>query len=633
MADLVRIINVENNLNIKYWEITNEIDDNFQGGTDCGNSVNFCDKPFSELIRIYNASVLAMKQVDSSIKTGGLGYQNPWQNVDAFLDGTIPAGTLDFVSYHAYDGSGNPVRDLDTLFMRSKQTVKDLGIMFVNKVNTKSPNKKIEIFHDEYNICYLYRCGFADNNDSNRRMAGQEGAIYDALGYIYAIESGIDSLMTWNEKDMYYGKLDQFYKKRPSGMLLEMIDKLKIVKIVPHLTTNSSTNEGSIKTLAFLTSDNKKGLLAVNRSSINQTLTISNNTTIVSDEYELDDGFLNSNLGVVSVGNKSLNIPNYSVVAIVFQDTPSSSSSSQSSLLSIISSISSTSSLSSSSSNLSSTQSSKSSLSSLSSLSSQSSSQNSSSQSSISSQVSSSFSSSSKSSSSSTSNSLISSQSSSNSQSNCIYVLPNPCSTSSSSLSSSSSISSSLSSSSSNLSSTQSSKSSLSSLSSLSSQSSSLNSKSSSSVSSSIFISLSSNSSILSQNSSKLSTSSSSNPVVNTTNYVNSIRFGNYDSLNNSNNSNSSSNSSTSSNSNSAILDPLNTKDSNARSQNQDSKSQQNDQSEQVFKDGLGITKKSFLNKPLTVRSGGQTISCLLYILISIFALMFVLSHYKNKKL
>jgi hypothetical protein len=319
MADLVRIINIENNLGIEYWEITNEIDDNFQGGTDCGNSVSYCDKPFSELIRLYNSAVIAMKKVDPKIKTGGLAYQNLWQNLDNFLDFTIKAGTLDFVSYHAYAGSGNPINNLDSLLKDPKWIVRDLGTMVVNKVKTKSPNKKVEVFHDEYNICYVYTCEFENqNNASSKRMIGQEGAVFDALGYIYAMESGIDSLMTWNEKDMYYGKIDQFHNKRPGGMLLEMMDKLKINRVVPHTTTNSSTNEGSVKTLTFLTAQNKKGVIAINRSNFDQNLTIAVPKNSVVNEYKLDNGFLSSKYSTNSTNNKILNLPNYSVVAILY---------------------------------------------------------------------------------------------------------------------------------------------------------------------------------------------------------------------------------------------------------------------------------------------------------------------------
>jgi hypothetical protein len=267
LADFVKIVNQEENLGIKYFEITNELDDDFLGSNGCPNKL-YCSKPFSELVRIFNASAIAMKAQDPTIKTGGLSYQNPFANVDAFMDGTIPQGTLDFFSYHRYDSSGNPIKTPNSLLYNPNGLIKTTADSFRLKLDQKSPTKRIELFANEYNICWEYQCGFGGaSNTSNDYMKNQTGAVFDALGYIAGMESGLDSLNTWNEKDNYYGKYASNYVKRHGGELLKILTNYKIKDLTSHTTTNDINNEGTVKSATFTTSDNKKVLMLVNRDS------------------------------------------------------------------------------------------------------------------------------------------------------------------------------------------------------------------------------------------------------------------------------------------------------------------------------------------------------------------------------
>jgi hypothetical protein len=267
LADFVKIVNQEESLGIKYFEITNELDDDFLGSNGCPNKL-YCNKAFSELIRIYNASSLAMKAQDSTIKTGGLSYQNPFANIDPFIDGTLPQGTLDFFSYHRYDSSGNPVKPTSNLLYNPKGLIKTTADSFRQKLDQKSPNKRIELFANEYNICWEYQCGFGGAaNGSSDYMKNQIGSVFDALGYIAGMESGLDSLNTWNEKDNFYGKFASNYDKRHSADLLKTLSGYKAKDLTSHTTTNDPNNEGTLKSASFTTVDNKKVLMLVNRDT------------------------------------------------------------------------------------------------------------------------------------------------------------------------------------------------------------------------------------------------------------------------------------------------------------------------------------------------------------------------------
>jgi hypothetical protein len=321
MADIVRILNVEEKLNIKYFEITNELDDDFIGGSSCPNSGAYCNKPFSELTQIYNRAALAMKSIDPTIKTGGLSYQNAYANIDAFLDAGIPQNTIDFISYHRYEGLGNPTPSVATVLTRPKLLVKDLGQSFINKVTQKSPNKKIEVLHDEYNICYLYLCGFGNNNNpSNQLMTNQIGALFDGLGYVYAMEAGIDGLYTWNEKDEYYGKLSSQYVKRPSAHVLAILNQLDIKNVTFHTTTNDTNNEGSVKSLSFTTNDNKRGVIAINRSDSSKNIQIVNTQNTTYQSFKVDDSIRQDTIAQNLTTDLTTTLTDYSFNVFLFEN-------------------------------------------------------------------------------------------------------------------------------------------------------------------------------------------------------------------------------------------------------------------------------------------------------------------------
>jgi hypothetical protein len=98
-AALVQITNSQPQTYVKYWEIFNELEDQYYGN-------------MGELVAIYNTVVPMMKAVDPNILVGGMSITQPWWTIEEpvnqqtqFLAGTKP--NLDFVTFHNYGYGDN----------------------------------------------------------------------------------------------------------------------------------------------------------------------------------------------------------------------------------------------------------------------------------------------------------------------------------------------------------------------------------------------------------------------------------------------------------------------------------------------------------------------------------------------
>ena len=159
-AQLVRIINVDGKLGVKYWECPNEADQANPKLTG------------SDEATVFNAAAIAMKKVDPTIKTGGPAVARPDLQADikTFIDQTLP--NLDFISFHTYGGDGHKT---------DEQVWASAGAEWYSQyitdyLNTKSPARFIPTFYDEFNVSWTWQAGA-------EQMNGMSGAIYDALHY------------------------------------------------------------------------------------------------------------------------------------------------------------------------------------------------------------------------------------------------------------------------------------------------------------------------------------------------------------------------------------------------------------------------------------------------------------------
>lgn len=239
--------------NVKYYTITNERDDNYYVKW---KNVSLADK-LDDLIAIYNKAAVAMKAADPSIKVGGLEFQRGdlTDQVRRFVRGA--KGNIDFVAYHFY-ANGNPNESTESVYNRTQDAQRH-GLDIVNIVNGEGLN--VPVFSSEFNINY--------NALQEYRQSISDGAVYDALIFTNAIDNGEPATMGWNDRDGYYGKLnnnDGGNDIRMGAHNLQMFNNYMVGDRV-----TSTSDNGAIVTLATKTGS-RKSIAIINRSGSSQTV-------------------------------------------------------------------------------------------------------------------------------------------------------------------------------------------------------------------------------------------------------------------------------------------------------------------------------------------------------------------------
>ncbi|GJM64421.1 T9SS type A sorting domain-containing protein [Persicobacter diffluens] len=250
-AELVDYVNNTMQLNVRYWELTNERDGVYYGNC-------------AELGKIFNLIAAECKKVDPNILTGGPAFEKPFaehiQNVRDFMETTKE--TVDFISYHSYHLSGE--FDHQQIFNAGNWG------WVTNMMRGEWENissRKIEFHHNEYNIS-------ADMRTIPDRV-NEASMVFDAMMMVSLMNAGADVADAWNESDGWFGKLEGngSFSRRPSSYLFEMLNKeFDQANIV---STNSS-NDSKIVTLSGY-GNGRMQLLLINRSEAEQQVTVSIN--------------------------------------------------------------------------------------------------------------------------------------------------------------------------------------------------------------------------------------------------------------------------------------------------------------------------------------------------------------------
>ena len=258
-AELVKIVNAPDaGKPILWWEITNEMDDRYHK--------RFHDekKPdlLNELTDIYLKSSAAMRQADPRIKTGGPATTNSY-NIDfhrRFIAATAPL--LDFYSMHLYVTGSRDAPDSD-VFAKSDSPAWPLTSVR-KMLDDISPDRKIELLMDEYNINW-------DWKQQDKRMQDWRSAVWDAAVCVSAISAGADGAAAWNECDGAYGKTTRDHLRRPAADSFHLLNNLLPGASVP--AEIDAPKSSGLRVLAVLRPDGKKALLLINTGTRPRTLT------------------------------------------------------------------------------------------------------------------------------------------------------------------------------------------------------------------------------------------------------------------------------------------------------------------------------------------------------------------------
>ena len=286
-AELVRIVNVVGGFDVEFWEPTNERDDIYfvrfvnklgDGSTELKDP-NVPDR-LDELISIYNQCAKKMKEVDPTIKTGGLAFarQDLTEQVRRLIQGTkneTNPTTLDFLTYHFY-ASGDAYATYETIYNRIKSFDGSNSLSTHTKDLQDILNEEgvdIPMWMDEYNIYWSW--------DINaEKMHTHQAAVYDALSFIYAHQNGAEGIAAWNEKDGAYGKFDDDYNLRPSAHVYQLFNNYMVGNVVE--TSTSAEN----KVVSFAVKNGEdRSFVIVNRTD---------NVQAVTTNFTKDNHFVGS---------------------------------------------------------------------------------------------------------------------------------------------------------------------------------------------------------------------------------------------------------------------------------------------------------------------------------------------------
>lgn len=250
-AELVRIMNVELGLGIRYFEITNERDFVYWRHRIRDGQPVLVD----EFAKIFNLCSEAMKEVDPSIKIGGptscRGEPEIMPIHQRFAELTLP--NLDFFSFHCYITGTEGESDMSVY-----DRVEVMGEMMRNHremLDKLSPDRYIEVHLNEYNIAWTWKI-------NEPRMRNHKGAVFDSLFFVQAVKNGLDVGNAWNECDSTYGKMNsKDYGLRPSAHAFHYFNEWMAGRVV-----ESETNEPRKVVPLAVDNGERRTLVLINRS-------------------------------------------------------------------------------------------------------------------------------------------------------------------------------------------------------------------------------------------------------------------------------------------------------------------------------------------------------------------------------
>jgi len=246
-AELVRVVNIELDMGVKYFSPFNEIEGKV-GGMD-------------NLVLLMKKCYEAAKAVDPTVHIGGGEYTQPWDNTL----GTFIADAheyLDFFSYHHYVTGDKEKPDSD-IFDAAKG-IADRASSIRSMMDQNGLDDK-PLWLSEYNVFWSWE--FDQSRGFQRSI---KGAIFNALLLKYAAEAGkLDGCMIWNDCDHNYGVMSKEFEPRSTADLIALKNQEML-----GTTVNCSSRKSSVVNAMAVQTETGNAVMLINRSENDTTVAL-----------------------------------------------------------------------------------------------------------------------------------------------------------------------------------------------------------------------------------------------------------------------------------------------------------------------------------------------------------------------
>jgi xylan 1,4-beta-xylosidase len=260
-ADMVKRLNHDEKLNIRYWEIYNEV----------------YFKKIAEdrsLWLMFNDAAVAMKKVDPNIKIGG--YAPCWPSVPMIRDFYNHCHqNVDFLSWHKYlTGSVNTSTEylmaMTPSFGNDVRAIRQM-------VNEVTPGKKLEYVLSEFNISWNWK-------PHEPRQATHVGSVWLASVFLHLVNAELDISQLWHSRGGgTFGLFGEGNEVRPNAHLFYLCNKYLKGQYV-----DSKFSSPMVETLGFKQNDQTYGLMVINKTdtAVTMNLDLLNAPKLSEDIYE-----------------------------------------------------------------------------------------------------------------------------------------------------------------------------------------------------------------------------------------------------------------------------------------------------------------------------------------------------------
>lgn len=249
--ELVKIITIEEKINLKYLQITNELD--FDYNTNLIEAGLPSKAGMLADLAIFTAKSLKSNYPNLKLGAPALARPDSIIGLDLMFDKFKNDGNklFDFLGFHYYL-TGSVFEDDNSIYNKSSGTLQYHFGNISSKLNQRGLGYITPIL-GEFNINW---------SGIDPRMQNMKGAIVDGLTFIEAAKLGVQTVMPWADMDNNFGRWDESFNDRPVIHVGNICSRF-----LNGTVYDSTSTDNNVQTLSLINKNGQKTVVFINRSS------------------------------------------------------------------------------------------------------------------------------------------------------------------------------------------------------------------------------------------------------------------------------------------------------------------------------------------------------------------------------